>query len=577
MSRKEMELLSWNEIDILLITGDAYVDHPSFGAAIISRTLIASGYKVGIIAQPDWKDGASLQKLGRPKLCCAITSGNLDSMLNIYTPARRLRKDDDYSPGGAAGLRPPMALQVYANLAKAAFPSLPVILGGIEASMRRIAHYDYWKDKILPSILLNSKADLLIYGMGEKAMLNAVECLKNHKHLAGISGSARLLGEKQSDEFISSKSPEYIELPSFESVSTDKKAFMESHIIAEKESNPYSGKGLFQTYAKRLIVIEKPEIPLSTEEMDAVYELPYGNRPHPSYKEKIPAFEMIKDSITAVRGCPGGCSFCGLGLHQGKFVTIRSGNSILKSIRRLTELNTFKGTVSDIGGPTANVYGNSVHDIEKCKNCKRPSCLWPEICPNYIVNDKALPELLKAASGIEKIKHIFISSGIRLDLAEKQPETMRKIIRDHTSGHLKIAPEHLDDEVLKLMRKSNSKFFHKFIERFNKETQNAGKEQYLIPYFISNFPGCAHENMKKVDSFLLKSRWAPQQVQDFTPLPMTIASAMYYCGTDTHGNPIEVHKGLKDRRDQLLVLKKRNIPYSKNKNNHNRRQSKWQD
>lgn len=562
MSKKELDSLGWKEIDILLITGDAYIDHPSFGVALIGRLLIASGYKVGIIAQPDWKDSASFTVMGRPKIACAITSGNLDSMLNIYTPGRRLRKDDDYSPGGKAGLRPPMAVQVYSNLAKSVFAGLPIIIGGIEASMRRIAHYDYWKDKILPSVILQSKADILIYGMAEKSLLNFMDAIKNKTPLCSIPGTATLLGEKKSAEFLSQTPSEYIEIPSFEKIADDKKAFMESHLIAERESNPYCAKGLFQKYDKRVLVVEKPEIPLETQELDAIYELPFANAPHPSYKEKIPAFEMIKDSITALRGCPGGCSFCGLGLHQGKFTSIRSKNSILKSIKTLVCNKSFRGTVSDIGGPTANVYGNGVIDFEKCKLCKRPSCLWPKICPNYSVNDKNFADLLEEGKKIDRVKHIFISSGIRLDLAEKQPETMRKVIQNHTSGHLKVAPEHLDEKVLYLMRKNSSDDFYKFIDIFKKESALANKKQYLIPYFISNFPGCGTSNMDKVDSFLKKNRWSPQQVQDFTPLPMTIASAMYYCETDTDGNSITVNKGLKERREQLLVLKQ-NKTYNK--------------
>lgn len=566
MSRKELDQIGWQEIDILLVTGDAYVDHPSFGIAIIGRVLIAAGYKVGLIAQPDWRDRTSLSKLGRPRIACAITSGNLDSMLNIYTPGRRIRKYDDYSPDGETGLRPPMAIQVYSNLAKSAFPGMPIVIGGIEASMRRIAHYDYWKDKILPGILLTSKADILVYGMAEKSLLNAIDSIKNQTSLHAIPGTALLLGEKQSHEFLSSNTDGYLEIPSFETVTNDKKSFMQSHLLAEKETNPYSGKGLFQRYDKRVIVVEKPSIPLTTQEMDAVYELPFSNSPHPSYKGKIPAFEMIKDSVTALRGCPGGCSFCGLGLHQGKFITQRSVNSILNSIKKLSSLKSFRGTVSDIGGPTANVYGCSVIDLEKCKSCKRPSCLWPKICQNYVINDKTFAALLQEASKLDKVKHIFISSGIRLDLAKKQPHTMRRIIQEHTSGHLKVAPEHLDDEILFLMRKNNAEDFYDFMDFFNKESRAVHKEQYLIPYFISNFPGCKETNMSKVEAFLKKNRWAPQQVQDFTPLPMTIASAMYYCGTDTHGNPITVNKGLKERREQLLTLKQKK-PYSNRNNN----------
>ncbi len=559
MSKKELDYLGWKEIDILLITGDAYVDHPSFGIALIGRLLIAFGYRVGIIAQPDWKDRASLTLMGRPNLACAITSGNLDSMLNIYTPGKRLRKDDDYSPGGKAGLRPPMAVQVYSNLAKSSFSGLPIIIGGIEASMRRIAHYDYWKDKILPSTLLLSKADILIYGMGEKALLNVIEAIRLKASLKGIAGTAALRGEKKSLEFLSEAADGYIEIPSFDKILDDKTAFMESHIIVEQQSNPYSAKGIFQRYDNRIVVIERPETPLTTQEMDAVYELPFANNPHPFYKERIPAFEMIKTSITALRGCPGGCSFCGLGLHQGKFISIRSKKSILKSIAQLTLSKNFKGTVSDIGGPTANVYGNHAADFEKCQCCRRPSCLWPKICSNYIIDDQVFLELLKDAALIDKVKHIFVSSGIRLDLAEKQPNTMRRIIHDHTSGHLKVAPEHLDEKVLFLMRKNRAEDFYKFIDTFKKESSLANKEQYLIPYFISNFPGCGTSNMKKVDSFLKKNRWSPQQVQDFTPLPMTIASAMYYCGSDTERNPIVVNKGLKERREQLLVLKQNKV------------------
>lgn len=557
MSKKELGVLGWNEIDILLITGDAYVDNHSFGIALIGRTLIAAGYKVGIVAQPDWKNLESLKVMGRPKIACAISSGNLDSMLNIYTSGRRIRKEDTFSSGGKAGQRPPLAVTVYSNLAKSAFPGLPMIIGGIEASMRRVAHYDYWKDKILPSILVSSKADILLYGMAEKTILKVVERIKSGNTFDGIRGTVVYLGEKKSKEFLVSSAKQYIELPSYNKILEEKGALLESFKVVELESNSYSGKGLYQKYDKRVIVVEPPEIPLTQEELDTVYELPFANRPHPKYKDKIPAYEVIKNSITSLRGCPGGCSFCGLGLHQGKFVTCRSLDSIIKSVKKLSEKPHFRGTVTDIGGPTANVYANKVEDFELCKECKKPSCLYPVICTNYQVDDVEFAKLLNEVLKLDRVKHVFISSGIRLDLTKRQTKLMKQIIQKHTSGHLKIAPEHLDEKVLKLMRKNRAVDFYDFIEFFNRESAACGKEQYLVPYFISNFPGAGRESSTKVDKFLEKNKWSLQQVQDFIPLPMTIASAMYYAETDTDGNPIEVNKGLKERREQLRSLKKK--------------------
>ncbi|MCP4179299.1 MAG: YgiQ family radical SAM protein [bacterium] len=557
MTLKEVDSLGWDGIDVLLITGDAYVDHPSFGTALIGRVLLAAGYTVGIIAQPDWKDKKSLKVLGQPKIACAISSGNMDSMLNIYTAGRKIRKDDAYSSGGKAGYKPPRALTVYANLAKQAFPGLPIILGGIEASMRRISHYDYWQDKILPSILTSTKADILLFGMAEKSIINTVDNLRNNKAINNIAGSSMFLGKKAADHFLSIMQKNYKELPSHESIITTKGALLISHKIAESECNPYSGKGLYQKYKDRLIVIEPHELPLTSDEMDVIYRLPFSNRPHPNYKEKIPAYEMIKDSITALRGCPGGCSFCGLGLHQGKIVSSRSEESIINSLLKLTSDKNFKGTVSDIGGPTANTYGNSVRNFELCKKCKKPSCLFPEICNNYIISENKLLTLLSKALIIERIKHVFISSGIRLDIASKQKKLMKQIIRKHTSGHLKVAPEHLDKKTLKLMRKNSAEDFYDFLKLFNEECKLCGKKQYIVPYFISNFPGCDEKAMSIVDDFLQKSRWSLQQVQDFIPLPMTIASAMYYEECDSNLNHIVVNKGLKARRQQVDLLKKK--------------------
>ena len=549
-----MDQLGWKDLDILLVSGDAYVDHPSFGIAIIGRVLLSKGYKVGIIAQPDWKDPSSLARLGRPRLACAISAGNLDSMLNIYTAARRIRKEDAYSPGGKTGLRPPHAAVVYSQLARQAFPGMTVILGGIEASLRRLAHYDYWQDKIKPSILMESKADIIVYGMGEKAIIEIMSRIKEGKSLDSIKGTAIFPGKNASQQF--NPGNQYIEIPSYEEHLGNPEALLKSISMLENEMNPFCGKGVFQQHGDRIVIQESPPLPLASEELDDVYALPFTGKPHPAYKENIPAFEMIKNSVTAVRGCPGGCSFCGLGIHQGKFTTSRSRNSIICEIRKLAETSDFHGTVSDVGGPTANTYGNKTGNPELCKTCRRPSCLFPEICGNYHPYENEFLCLLQELDKIEKVKHVFIGSGLRLDLALHQKYLLRKIIRDHVSGQLKIAPEHLDDSVLKLMRKNKAEDFFKFMRFFEEETAKAGKSQFIVPYFISNFPGCTEDAMKKVDDFLSSKKWTLQQVQDFIPLPMTLASAMYYCGKTADGKILQVNRGLKERRPQMKMLKK---------------------
>ena len=555
-TKEELEQIGWIGIDVLLITGDAYIDHPSFGISIIGRVLIAAGYRVGIIAQPDWRNSDSLKVLGIPKLACGISSGNMDSMLNLYTGARRLRKKDAFSPDGKINPRPPRSLTVYANLARSVFSTVPVIVGGLEASMRRFSHYDYWRDKIQPSIMINTKADLLIYGMGEKAVVEAIDRISANMNLNAIPGTVRMLGKKETAEIINLKDDSYRKLPSHKEILSTPGALLLSHKIIEEEMNPYSSGRIMQQYGERMIVAEPPSIPLSTSEMDFIYDLPYAGLPHPEYGKKIPAYEMIKDSIVSVRGCPGGCSFCSLGMHQGKFISSRSEESILKEAKKLSFKKDFHGTISDIGGPTANAYGNKPVNFEVCIKCRRPSCFFPKICSNYLIDENKLLSLLREASKLPKIKHVFINSGIRLDLALHQKKLMRLIIKSHVSGHLKLAPEHLDKKVLKLMRKNPAEDFIEFIKFFDKETCVLGKKQYIVPYFISNFPGCDNEAAEVVDKFLSKTKWSLQQVQDFIPLPMTIASAMYYDCLDCNQNPIKVNKGLKARRHQLKLLKK---------------------
>lgn len=552
-SREDMQKIGWDELDIILITGDCYVDHPSYGISVIGRVLQDKGYRVGIIAQPDWTDPAALQIMGQPRLCCGVSSGNMDSMVNIYTAARRFRKSDVYSEDGETGKRPPHAEIVYSQLARRAFPGKPIFIGGVGASLRRVAHYDYWQDKIRQSVLIDSKADILSFGMGENSVSEIVEHLENGKPLRGIRGTAVVMGKNEAQNFNSSA---YLQLPQWEEMKSDKDALMRSTSLIEKEMNPCSARGLIQRYGERLLVLEPPAMPLTSEELDKVHDLPFTNMPHPRYKKTIPAFETIKHSIPAVRGCPGGCTFCGLVAHQGRSIRSRSQASILREVERMTKRKNFRGTISDIGGAAGNIYNSGPIDIKKCLNCHRATCLFPKQCPNYQAEGKDLIELLRKIRATPGVKHVYINSGIRLDLAVRQRELMREIIQHHVSGHMKVAPEHLHPRVLNLMRKNPADDFYKFMKVFEEDSQAVGKEQYLIPLFISNFPGCTEKEMKTVDDFLNSQNWSPQQVQDYIPLPMTMGAAMYYCGKTPDGEEIQVNRGLAERRPQMNVLKK---------------------
>lgn len=559
MSRAEMDQRGWDVLDVLIITGDAYIDHPAFGAAVIGRVLEADGWRVGIIAQPDWTNPDSLTVMGRPRLFCGITAGNLDSMLSHYTAARRKRKEDAYTPGGAVGRRPNLAGMVYTQLAKKAFPGMVTVLGGIEASLRRTAHYDYWQDKLRPSILLDSKADILVYGMGERAIREIARRIDCQKPMEEIPGTARLLGGKESAEHDFSKC---LKLPSFEECQADKKAVLDLTRLTEREQNPFSGKPLVQLHGARAVLIEPPAQPLTTAEMDRVYELPYMRMPHPSYKAPVPAFTMIKESVTVVRGCGGGCAFCGLGLHQGRFLTSRSEDSVVREVKTMTAMPSFSGTVTDLGGPTANLYGCANGVCEACKKCRRASCLYPKICLNLELDAESAIHLMKRVREMEKVKHVFIQSGIRMDVALRNPKYIRELAKHHVSGHLKVAPEHMHPNVLKKMRKPGPETFCEFQKEFEKENQAAGKKQYLVPYFISNFPGSTEGEMKAVEKFVREEEWKLQQVQDFIPLPMTPAAAVYYTGLDYEtGEPVPVIRGLAERRTQMKQLR----PHSRTK------------
>ncbi len=553
MSRAEMDARGWDELDVLLITGDAYVDHPSFGAAMIGRVLEAEGCRVGIIAQPDWTKIESIQVMCAPKLFVGVTAGNLDSMLSNYTAARHKRKDDVYSAGGVPGKRPNHAAVVYSQMARRAFPGVPVVLGGMEASMRRVAHYDYWEDKLKPSIMADAKADVLVYGMGEVPVREITRRLRaGSKDFSGIRGTALFLGGKAT---AAADFSDCIILPSWEELQADKTHLMRLTKVVEAQQTPHSGKRLVQMHGNRAVLQEAPEFPVDGSDLDALYELPFQRASHPSYTEPVPGFATIKDSIIVSRGCAGGCTFCGLGFHQGKFLSSRSVDSVMKEIRKLTESDTFRGTISDLGGPTANLYGAKNGHAPECKKCHRPSCLWPTICPVFGIDEKAGLDLLRGARTQPGVKHVFVQSGIRMDVALRTPTYMKELVQNHVSGHMKVAPEHMDPGTLRRMRKPAGDF-PAFMEKFFDLSDAVGKEQYLVPYFISSFPGCTEEEMGAVEKFLKEEKWNLQQVQDFIPLPMTGSAAMYVTGLDINtGAPIPVVKGAGDRERQKRMLR----------------------
>ena len=556
MTEEEVAARGWDAIDVLLISGDAYTDSPAFAAALIGRVLLDAGFRVAILPQPDWRSPKSVQRFGRPLLGIAVTSGNMDSMIKLYTAGRRLRKEDMYSPGGRTGLCPPHASVVYCNLARQAFPGIPVVLGGVEASLRRVAHYDYWQDKMRPSLLVDSKADILLFGQGELSILEVFRRLKEGRSLEGISGTARYLGGTDSKAFDTS---ECVILPSYEEFCSDKLAIMRQTKMIEAEMNPWNGRRLVQWTNNRILLVEPPPLPMSTEQFDHFSELPFTGIQHWSYQERIPAWETTAASLTVVRGCPGGCAFCGLVCHQGRHLVSRSQESILRSVRRLVKQPYFHGTITDIGGAAGNIYGHGPKNPELCKKCRRYSCIFPEMCRNYNCDQKPLMDLIREIRQVPGVKHLFINSGIRLDLALLQPQQTEMILRDHVGGQVSVAPEHLDPTVLKLMRKGKPDEFDKFRELFERVNRQTGKRQFIVPYFISNFPGCTERQARVVENYLARNHWSPQQVQDFIPVAMTMGTAMYCSETAPDGTPIPVHKGLAERRTQRNMLKSRKL------------------
>lgn len=540
----------WDQLDILLVTGDAYVDHPSFGAAVIGRVLLSEGYRVGVIAQPDWKDADSFTLLGRPRLFAGITSGNMDSMVNHYTSLGRIRSNDAYTEGGGAGKRPDRALLKYCNCVQRVMKGLPVVIGGIEASLRRVTHYDFWSNRLKKSILLDSKASILVYGMGERQIVEIASRINAGEDLSGIPGTA-IAVHSQSYE----GSEGDIELPSHENLLRDPSGLIELTKILERNQNPWCGARLVQKADTRAVVVEPPFPPLSSEELDSVYDLPFSRLPHPSYTGEIPAYTMIRDSITVVRGCSGGCSFCAIGLHQGKYPVSRSRASVLREVSSVAETPGFRGIISDLGGPTANLYGLGCSDPELKKICRRPSCLFPDICSRFTTDHTGYMELLDETESVSGIRAVFISSGIRHDVALKHPAFVERLASRNISGHLRIAPEHTHDRILSLMRKPGREVWRKFSAMFWKMAEKSGRERYIMPYIIAAFPGCTIGDMQAARSFILEQGPLPRQIQIFLPTPMTPATAMYFSERSyIDGSPLRIPVKPSEKQKQKDIV-----------------------
>ncbi len=542
-TKKEVEQRGWNSIDVILFSGDAYVDHPSFGAAVIGRLLESLGLKVAIVPQPNWQDDLrDFKKLGKPNLFFGISPGCMDSMVNHYTAAKRRRSDDAYTPGNRSGARPDMPTIVYTRILKELFPDTPVIIGGIEASLRRFTHYDYWKDTLKPSILFESQADMLVYGMGEKPLTELCQMLRRGIPFHSLTNIPQtcVLRDKE-EKYATNKRWQTITLASHEECLTDKKKYATNFRYIEEESNSIHAAKLIQPIEDKLIIVNPPYPPMTTDEIDAVYDLPFTRLPHPKYKDKeIPAYNMIRHSITLHRGCFGGCTFCTISAHQGKFIASRSEQSVLREVQHVCEMPDFKGTISDLGGPSANMYAMRGKDLNICGLCKRPSCLHPTVCKNLNTDHSHLLQLYNKVRQEPRVKHCFIGSGIRYDLVMHRTgnrevdstnrEYLETVIKHHVSGRFKVAPEHSSDNVLHLMRKPSFKLFHELTARFNAINKKEHLKQQIIPYFISSHPGCNLVDMAELAIQTKELDFRLEQVQDFTPTPMTLATDMYYSG-----------------------------------------------
>jgi len=559
MSRSEMKQLGWDSLDVLIVSGDAHIDHPAFGPALLGRWLVAHGFRVGIVAQPRWDTTDDITKMGRPRLFVGVTAGALDSMLAHYTAFRKKRHDDAYTAGGDAGSRPNRACIAYTGLVRNAFPGLPVVIGGIESSMRRATHYDFWTDRLRRSILLDSKADLLIYGMAERAILEVAERLSSKSGtlvqtdsrtarslLVGIRGTAYVTRQEDCPGGAA-----VCRLPSHEEIPADPKKLMTATLALERQVHNATSSAV-QSTKNRIVVFNPPAEPLTTEELDALYALPFTRRSHPSYRASIPALDMLRFSLTTHRGCAGGCSFCSVALHQGRSIRSRSAESISSEVCRLTRHPEWRGSLSDVGGPSANMWGAACGGDQS--TCRRASCLNPGICRQFKPDQSALAALLSSISRLPGVRHVRVASGVRHDLAMADERYLRSLITDFVGGQIKIAPEHCSDSVLRLMRKPSFGMFEKFQTVFERLSREAGKEQYVIPYFMSAFPGCTDADMRELAQWLRQRNWTPRQVQCFVPTPGTVATAMYWAGVDPKGEPIFTARTDAERLRQHRIL-----------------------
>lgn len=548
VSRDELNRRGWDEVDVIIVSGDAYVDHPSFGPAVIARLIEHEGFRVAVLPQPNWRDDLrDFKKLGRPRLFFGVTAGNMDSMVNHYTANKRLRSDDAYTADGKSGFRPDYATVVYSQILKKLYPDVPVILGGIEASMRRLTHYDYWSDSLKPDILTWSGADMLVFGMGEKAVIALLHRLAAGKAINTIRDVEQTAFRMPANEALPELSGiRTLQLPSHAACLSDKKEFARHFRIFEEESNRWQGARLVEPNGDTLTVVNPPFPPMSQQEMDAAFDLPYTRHPHPRYLKRgtVPAFDMIRNSVNIHRGCFGGCAFCAISAHQGKFVVSRSEKSILNEVKQIASDPDFKGHITDLGGPSANMYLMQGRDISLCQKCRRPSCIFPTICRNLNTDHRPMTELYGKALNIKGIKRITIGSGIRYDMiigrgdaeakANGLDEYLEQVITRHVSGRLKVAPEHSSPHVLQIMRKPHYRTFVQFQQKFNEINRRHGLRQQLIPYFISSHPGSRPEDMAELACETMQQGFRLEQVQDFTPTPMTLATAIYYTGFDPY-------------------------------------------
>jgi uncharacterized radical SAM protein YgiQ len=569
--RTDLEARGWDQLDIIIVSGDAYVDHPAFGPPLIARFLEGRGFKVGIIAQPDWQSAEPFKVLGKPRLFFGIAAGNLDSMLNRLTAQKKNRSEDQYSPGGRTNCRPDRATVVYAQRCREAFPDAPVVLGGIEASLRRIAHYDYWSDKVRRSMLMDAKADLLIFGMGERPVWEVADRMRKGQKISEIRdvrGTAYIvnsveLKQLESDPAQRVADRKVVVLPSFEEVSADKTAFARMSRAFQMETNPGNARPLVQRHGDRGVYFNPPAQPLDdgdgggreTVAMDELYDLPFNRAPHPSYREPIPAFETVKHSVVLMRGCFGGCTFCSITEHEGRVIQNRSAESVLREIRALRRTGDFRGTVTDLGGPTANMYKMKCRSEGIEQKCRKLSCVHPGVCENLVTDHGPLIDVMKQVRAEDGIKHVFIASGVRYDLAERSPEYVKELAAHHVGGQLSVAPEHVSPRVLEKMKKPGIESFERFQAMFACASKDAGKEQYEIPYFISGHPGSKLEDMVELALWLKKNGKRPRQVQDFIPTPMSMAACMYYTGIDPlKMEPVYTATGLREKRLQKALL-----------------------